>query len=162
MGKLKSRDEIARIGEELRKKGKKIVTVNGSFDILHIGHIRMLQEAKMQGDVLIVGLNSDASIKQYKSKDRPINPAWARAGMLEAMECVDYITIFNETDPRKLLEVIKPDVHVNGPEWGGKECIEADVVRKHGGKVYVSHKVEGFSTTKMIEKIVNVYGKKKC
>lgn len=161
MGKLKTREEIAKIVEELRKEGKSIVTVNGSFDILHIGHIRMLEEAKQQGDLLIVGLNSDSSVKQYKSKDRPINPEGARAGMLEALECVDYITIFDETDPRALLEAIKPDVHVNGPEWGGQDCIEAETVRKHGGRIHVSKKVKGFSTTAMIEKILKVYGKKK-
>ncbi len=157
--KIKTREEIRQIAQNLRKQGKKIATINGSFDILHVGHIKMLQEAKKQGDVLILGLNSDSSIKQYKSKDRPINPQEARAEMLAALECIDYITIFDETDPIALLDVIRPDIHVNGSEYG-HDCIERPIVEKHGGKIHIVKLVDGYSTTKMIEKIMKVYGNK--
>lgn len=156
--KLKTREELKKIIEDLKKKGRKIVTINGSFDILHVGHIRMLQEAKAQGDVLVVGLNSDSSIKQYKSEDRPVNPQEDRAEMIAALACVDYITIFDETDPIALLDVIKPDIHVNGSEYG-YDCIERPTVEKHDGKIHIVKLVEGYSTTNMIDKIIKAYGK---
>jgi len=159
MGKIKTRKELVNIVKKLRKDGKKIVTINGSYDILHIGHIRMLEEAKKQGDVLIVGVNSDNSVKQYKGKDRPINPEESRAGLIAALEVVDYVTIFNEPDPRALLEAIKPDVHVNGPEWGGQHCIEAEVVKKNGGRLHIVNRVGNYSTTNIIKKILKAYGK---
>ncbi|GAG14983.1 unnamed protein product, partial [marine sediment metagenome] len=101
MNKIKTFEEIKEIAPKLKSEGKKIVTTNGSFDLLHIGHVKSLQKAKEYGDILIVGLNSDSSIKQYKSKDRPIVGQKERAEMLAALECVDYVVIFDETDPRK-------------------------------------------------------------
>ncbi|MBI4439879.1 adenylyltransferase/cytidyltransferase family protein [Candidatus Woesearchaeota archaeon] len=151
--KLKNRNEIAEIAEKLKKEGRKIVTCNGAFDILHLGHIKFLEEAKSQGDVLIVGLNSDASIKRYKSKDRPINNQDSRAAVISALEMVDYVVIFDEDDPRKLLEAIKPDVHCNGEEYG-ENCIEAETVRKYGGRVHLIKKYKGLSTTGMLNRII--------
>jgi len=150
--KIKTIDEIKKIVEKLKKDGKKIVTCNGVFDILHIGHIKFLEEAKKQGNILIVGLNSDSSVKLNKEQSRPINTEENRANVLAAIEYVNYITIFSEKDPRRLLEVIKPNVHVNGEEYG-KNCLEADTVKKHGGKIHLVKNFGGFSTTKLINKI---------
>ena len=150
--KIKTRQEIIEIADRLRKDGKKIVTCNGSFDIMHIGHIKFLQEARAQGDALIVGLNSDASVKKYKSSDRPINPQEYRAELLAALECVDYVTTFDETEPIAFLSAVKPDVHVNG--------IEAETVRENGGRLHLVPLFKDFSTTNMIKKLIKVYGEK--
>jgi rfaE bifunctional protein nucleotidyltransferase chain/domain len=161
--KIKTRQEIEAVVSQLRKKGKKIVAINGSFDLLHVGHIRLLQEAKGQGDVLIVGLNSDSSVREWKKlmnyKDwasRPLIPQDYRAEMLAALESVDYVTIFDEPNPIPLLEVIKPDVFVNGADYG-ENCIEAQTVRRHGGRVHIVKLYEGFSTSKLIRKIVDLH-----
>ncbi len=137
-------------------KGKKIVTCNGSFDVFHYGHLYFLQQAKKQGDVLVVLLNSDASIKKYKSEDRPINNQDDRAKVLAALECVDYVTIFDDEDPRRLLDQIKPNVHVNGEEYG-EDCIEAETIKKNGGKLHLVKRIPGLSTTSLIEKIKKTY-----
>lgn len=158
MNKIKTRDEIREIADELRKQGKKIVTCNGAFDLIHIGHLKFLQEAKALGDVLIVGLNSDKSIKQYKSKDRPFIPEQYRAELISGFECVDYITIFDETVPMPFIESVKPDVHVNGEDYG-YDCIEKPIVEKYGGKIYIVKNYKDFSTSKLIQKIMDVYGK---
>jgi D-glycero-beta-D-manno-heptose 1-phosphate adenylyltransferase len=136
----------------LKKEGKTIATLNGSFDLLHAGHLHMIYEASRQGDVLIVALNSDNSIKQYKSPHRPIIPLEYRLQMMAALGFVTYVTWFEETDPRKLLNMIQPSVHVNGSEYG-ENCIEADVVRSHGGKIYIVQLLPGLSTTDIIKKI---------
>ena len=154
--KIKTREEINKIAEDLRKKGKTIVTTNGSFDMLHIGHVKFLQEAKQQGDVLIVGLNSDSSVKENKGEERPINNEENRALVLAALECVDYVVVFDEKTPLKLMEVIRPNVHVNGEEYG-EDCIEAPIVKKFGGKIHLVKKYKDFSTTKLIEKIKNQF-----
>ena len=156
--KIKTRNEIKHVVGELKKQGKKIVTCNGSFDILHIGHIKFLQEAKAQGDILIVGLNSDSSIKKYKSKDRPINDQQSRAEMLAALEAVDYVTLFDETNPITLLEMIKPHIHCNGEEYG-ENCVEAPTVIGNGGRIHIIKNYKGFSTTQLIKKILSVYQK---
>lgn len=157
--KIKSREEIVKIVADLRKNGKKIVTTNGSFDILHVGHVLFLQEAKSQGDVLIVGLNTDDSVRRWKKhvgyadwKNRPLNPQDARAEMMAALECVDYVTLFDETDCLAFVESIKPDVHVNGSEYGA-DCIEAPIVKKYGGRVHIVKLVGGYSTSNLIKKI---------
>jgi len=154
--KIKTRKEIGKIVSKLRKENKKIVTCNGAFDLLHIGHIKFLQEAKEQGDILIVGLNSDSSIKRYKDKKRPILSEKYRAEILAALGCVDFVTIFSEKDPRPLLRIIKPDVHVNGIEYG-EECIESKVVKKYGGRLHLVPMFKDFSTTNLIKKILRVY-----
>lgn len=137
---------------EIRKSGKTIATLNGSFDLLHAGHLKMIHEASEQGDVLILALNSDASIKKYKSPLRPIVSLQHRLEMVAALEFVDYVTDFDETDPIALLEKIKPDIHNNGSEYG-EECVEAEVVKKHGGKIHIVKLVPGLSTSNLIEKI---------
>ncbi len=154
--KMVERKDIAGLAETLRKQGKKIVTTNGSFDVMHAGHMRYLQKAKEQGDVLIVGLNSDSSIKQNKGENRPIIPQDQRAFMLSSIGFVDYVVIFEETDPRALLSEIKPDVHVNGAEYGGK-CIEAETVKKNGGRLVLIERSDDLSTTEIVKRILKVY-----
>lgn len=150
--KLHRLDGLVPIVKELKVQGKKIVTLNGAFDILHVGHLKILEEAKKQGDALIVGLNSDASVKMNKGSGRPMNNEQDRATMLGALEYVDYVVIFNEKDPRALLSTIKPDVHVNGSDYG-EQCIEAEVVKENGGRIHVVKLIDGYSTTKLIQKI---------
>lgn len=152
MNKIKKINEIEEIVKELKKQGKKIVTCNGCFDILHAGHIKFLTEAKQQGEILIVGLNSDQSVKENKGSSRPINNENDRATVLAALETVDYITIFNEKTPIQLLERIKPNIHVNGEEYG-ENCIEAETVRKNGGRIYLINLIKGYSTSNIIKRI---------
>jgi rfaE bifunctional protein nucleotidyltransferase chain/domain len=160
--KIKTREEIIKISEELKKQRGKIVTTNGSFDILHFGHIQFLQEAKKQGDILIIGLNTDESVKRWKKhigykdwKDRPINDQKTRSGMLAALECVDYVTLFDETECIPFIESVKPDIHVNGSEYG-KDCIEAKTVKKYGGKIHIIKIIGNYSTTNLIKKIIKL------
>jgi D-glycero-beta-D-manno-heptose 1-phosphate adenylyltransferase len=156
--KIVDRSKLRELVEALRREGKKIVTANGSYDVLHYGHIRTLQEAKQQGDVLIVGLNSDSSIKQYKSALRPINTQDHRAELMVALDCVDYVFVFDDTVPMPFLEDVKPDVHCNGVEYG-EECIEAETVKKYGGRIHLTGRY--FSTTQMIEKMMHAYEQEK-
>lgn len=141
---------IGNLAKQLKESEKKIVTINGTFDILHIGHEKILKEAKEQGDVLIVGVNSDLSVKENKGEKRPINNEKSRAKMLANFDFVDYVVVFNEKTPIEVLDEIKPNIHVNGSEYG-EECIEAETVKKNGGKIHVVKLVEGHSTTKIIE-----------
>ncbi len=136
----------------IRKSGRTIATLNGSFDLLHAGHLKIIHEAKKQADCLIMALNTDRSIQDYKSPDRPLIALEHRLEMVAALEAVDYVTWFDETDPCKLLSVIQPDVHINGSEYG-KDCIEADTVRKYGGKIHIVSLVPGLSTSQIIKKI---------
>jgi rfaE bifunctional protein nucleotidyltransferase chain/domain len=137
---------------ELRRAHKKIATLNGSFDLMHAGHLQIIYEASLQADLLIVALNSDDSIKAYKSKDRPIVSLPYRLQLMAALQFVDYVTWFDETDPIALLDIIKPDVHVNGAEYG-QQCIEAETVKKHGGRIHIVELVPGLSTSEIIKKI---------
>lgn len=137
----------------LKTEGKTIATLNGSFDLMHAGHLEMISIASDQADVLIVALNTDASIQQYKSSSRPIIPLDCRLKMMAALEMVDYVTWFDETDPCRILAQIKPHVHVNGAEYG-ENCIEAETVKAHGGKIHIVSLVPGLSTSQIIKKIV--------
>ncbi len=147
--KVKTQKEIAKIVKGLKRKNKKIVTCNGSFDILHQGHLQRLREAKRQGDILIVCLNSDKSVRAYKGSGRPINSQAVRANNLTDLEYVDYVVIFNEINPKKILSKIKPDIHCVGRDWG-KDCVEREVVEKNGGEIYVCKWLKGFSSSKLI------------
>ena len=153
--KLIDPKQLARKRDEIRREGKTLATLNGSFDLMHAGHLHMIFEASKVADVLIVALNTDASIKQYKSPLRPIIPLEYRIEMMSALEFVDFVTWFDETDPRKLLDKIRPDVHVNGTEYG-ENCIEADVVRKHGGRIHIVGLIPGLSTTQITKKIEQI------
>ncbi|MEK7080237.1 MAG: D-glycero-beta-D-manno-heptose 1,7-bisphosphate 7-phosphatase [Patescibacteria group bacterium] len=154
--KIKSQKEIIRIAENLKKKGKKVVTYNGSFDILHLGHIKSLEEAKAQGDILIVLSNSDNSIRNYKGPNHPTNPETHRAEVLSAIGYVDYVVNFDELNPKEILKKIKPDVYCNGSDWG-KNCIERAVVEENGGKIHILKWQEGFSTSNLMKKIIGTY-----
>lgn len=156
--KIKTQKDIIEISKELKQQGKKVVTFNGSFDLLHAGHILALQEAKTQGDVLIVALNSDKSVQSYKGPHRPIVLQKERALQLAALECVDYIVLFDEINSIKILDKIKPDIHCNGADWG-KNCVEREIVEKNNGKIHISKWTKGLSTTNLIKKILEVYQK---
>ncbi len=134
------------------KETKTLVSINGSFDLLHAGHLEILKKAKEQGDCLIVALNTDASIKRYKGESRPLIPLKYRLQMLSALSFVDHVTWFEEDDPRKVLSLIKPHVHVNGSEYG-EECLEAKTVQDNGGKIHIVQLIPGLSTSQIIEKI---------
>lgn len=144
---------IAKVAQELKKQNKKIITTNGCFDILHLGHIRYLQEARQMGDKLIVGVNSDASVKKLKGEGRPVNGELSRAEVLAALESVDYVTIFQEDTPVKLLSLIQPNIHVKGGDYTGKELPEKQVVESGGGKIQFVSFTEGHSTTGLLASI---------
>lgn len=156
--KLIPQSKIKALINNLKKQNKVVVTYNGSFDVLHAGHIGSLLEAKAQGDVLIVPLNSDQSVKSYKGHSRPIISEKERALQLATLECVDYVVLFNETNCIKILDKIKPDIHCNGRDWG-KNCVEREIVEKNGGKIYILSWTQGLSTTKLIQKIIDLYKK---
>lgn len=145
-------EELEREVDHLREQGKRIITLNGSFDLMHAGHLQIIFEASQLEGVLIVALNTDSSIQKYKSPKRPIIPLEYRMQMMAALEFVDYVTWFDETDPRRILSVIKPDIHVNGVEYG-ENCIEADTVKANGGKIHLVQLVPGLATTNIIKKI---------
>jgi D-beta-D-heptose 7-phosphate kinase/D-beta-D-heptose 1-phosphate adenosyltransferase len=147
--RLVPRRSLAQLAATLRARGKRVVTINGSFDVLHAGHLHILNEARKQGDVLVVGLNSDASVKSYKGPGRPIVPERRRAEMLLALRMVDYVHIFDEADPIPFLTEIKPDVHVNGSEYG-HDCIEAETVRAGGGQVFIVERIPDLSTSGLL------------
>jgi rfaE bifunctional protein nucleotidyltransferase chain/domain len=140
-----------RIGE-LRRGGKTLATLNGSFDLLHAGHLYILHQASLQADILVVALNSDRSIQAYKSPKRPIISLEHRLSMMAALTFVDYVTSFEETDPCALLAKIRPDVHVNGAEYG-LECIEAKTVLAHGGRIHLVDRVASLATSEVIKKV---------
>jgi rfaE bifunctional protein nucleotidyltransferase chain/domain len=159
--KIVGRNQLASIVHEVRTQGKIIVTTNGSFDLLHVGHVNMLQEAKSLGDVLIVGMNSDTGVKRYKGSARPLCPQNHRARMLAALECTDYVTIFDELTPIPLLEIIQPDIHVNSPEHG-LECVEREVVERHGGRIHLAQLIEGMSTSQLLSGICESMAHDSC
>lgn len=137
--------------DRLRADGKKIVFSNGCFDIIHIGHVRYLRETRKLGDVLIIGLNSDSSVKRLKPK-RPINPESQRAEVLSSLEMVDYVTIFDEDTPYELIKYLRPDVLVKGGDWKKEDIVGSDIVPEVHSLPYI----EGISTTEMVERIKNL------
>ena len=139
--------------KKLKEKNKKIVLTNGCFDILHAGHITYLSKAKSLGDALVIGLNSDTSVKELKGKSRPIVPQKNRAIVLAALESVDFVVIFNELTPAKLIKAIKPDVLVKGGDWKKENIVGSNFVESYGGKVKTLPYVKGLSTRGLINKI---------
>lgn len=153
-GEVVPRGRLASLVATLRSQGKRIVTTNGVFDLLHVGHVRYLQQARTFGDVLIVGVNSDASARRLnKGPLRPLVPDVERAEMLTALRCVDYVTLFDEDDPCALLETIRPDVHVKGGDYTPDRLVEREIVERYGGRVVVGLHVPGRSTTRLIRAI---------
>lgn len=153
MEKLIEKENLDNIIKKLKSENKKIVFTNGCFDILHAGHVRYLKESKKFGDILIVGLNSDVSVKKIKGESRPINPEMDRAEVLAGLEAVSYIVLFDETSPVKLLEEIKPDIYTKGADYTVETLPEAKIVLSYGGKIEFIKFLEGRSTTKIIDKI---------
>jgi rfaE bifunctional protein nucleotidyltransferase chain/domain len=153
-GKIKSAREISRIASRAHAAGLKVVTTNGSFDLLHVGHVRILERARKEGDLLVVLLNSDSSVMHLKGPARPILPQHERAEMLSAIQWVDYVVIFNEDTPLKLISKIKPDVHVKGGSWKTERvAAEQKLVKSWGGKRKSFPMIGNYSTTKLIERI---------
>ena len=150
--KIVSRADIGKIMEKLREGGKKVVTTNGCFDILHAGHVEYLETARGFGDMLIVCLNTDDSVKRFKGKERPINTERNRAIVLAGLQSVDFVVSFDEDDPRAILSEIKPDIHVKGGDYEADKLPETKVVQEGGGEVRIVPLVRGFSTTALIEK----------
>ncbi len=151
--KLLSAPEMADERQRLKAAGRQLVFTNGTFDLLHSGHVVYLDWARRQGDALCVGLNSDRSVRSYKAPGRPVNPQAARARVLAALECVDYVVIFDENEPANLIAKLLPDVLVKGRDWAhyvsGREFVE-----KNGGRVALADIEQGFSTSAMIARIV--------
>lgn len=152
--------EILEIVEKARKSGKKIVTTNGCFDILHVGHVRLLEFSKGLGDMLVVGLNSDSSIKRIKGNKRPIVNEMERASMLASLSAVDYVVLFDEPTSIPLLEKIRPHVHVKGSDRKMHEIVERETVEQNGGRVILFNIVSGVSTTNLINRILELYDRK--
>ena len=154
---MKSLPELRSICKQLKIEGKKIVFTNGCFDLVHAGHIDYLSKAKEMGDVLIVGLNSDNSVTRIKGKKRPILNEDERAFILSNMKAVDYVILFDEDTPQKLIEELMPDILVKGEDWAIDDIVGADVVLANGGKVKNIKFVNDQSTSKIIEKIIASY-----
>lgn len=153
MGQLVKRENIRDIVKEIQCKGQTVVTTNGCFDVLHVGHVRYLTQTKTYADYSIVLLNSDKSVRSIKGEGRPINNENDRAEVLCALSCVDYVVLFDEDSPRDLIEEIKPDVHTKGADYSVETLPEADVIIKNGGRIEFITFVEGKSSSNTIEKM---------
>jgi len=160
-GRLISVSELKRLRKGWKNIGKKVVFTNGCFDLIHIGHIRYLSCAKCLGDYLVVGLNTDSSVRRIKGRKRPLMPEKERAEILCALWFVDYVVMFDEDTPERLIKEIEPDVLVKGADWGLDKIVGADYVLKKGGEVRRIDFVKGRSTSKLIEKVVRLYCKNK-
>ncbi len=148
-----SKQLIEKLTKNLRRRKKKIVFTNGVFDIIHYGHTDYLQKAKTLGDILIVGLNTDSSIKKFKAKDRPVQSQNDRAKILTALEAVEYVIMFSEETPERLIKMVKPDILVKGADYKISEIVGANFVKSYGGIVKRIRLAKGRSTTAIIKKI---------
>ncbi len=158
--KIKTIPEITALAGELRESGSRIVFTNGCFDILHYGHALYLQEAAAMGDVLVVGVNGDASVRRLKGDSRPVVPQDYRAAMVAALQSVDFVVLFDGDTPYDLIKAVRPDVLVKGGDWSREEIVGADVVEAGGGKVASLDFVDGFSTSSIIDKIIRSCSKR--
>ena len=160
MGEVIDRAALVAVRARLRADGHRVVLTNGVFDLLHVGHLRYLRAARAKGDLLIVGVNDDASVQRYKGPRRPIVPAAERAELVAGLACVDYVTIFGEDTAIELVRALQPDVYVKGGDYaapgatGGKPLPEAEVVRAHGGQVAIVPLVPDASSTSLIERVL--------
>jgi rfaE bifunctional protein nucleotidyltransferase chain/domain len=153
INKLKKLSELKAIVEKAKKKGGKIVFANGCFDILHVGHVRYLTEAKRLGDILIVAINSDSSARRLKGNGRPVTQEKERAEIIAALECTDYVTLFDEPDVSKLLLTLKPDIHAKGTDYTEDTVPEVKTVRSYGGRVAITGDKKERSSTEIIGKL---------
>lgn len=156
--KIVSRNKILPIVQGLKKKHLKVVFTNGCFDLMHPGHIALLSRAKAAGDILIVGMNSDASVRRIKGDKRPIVPQQARSIVLAGLACVDYVVIFDESTPLELISAIKPDILVKGADWKAADIVGRDVVLQNKGKIVRIKLKKGYSTTQIIKTILEKCG----
>ena len=155
--KIKTLARMKAIVARLKRQGKKVVFTNGCFDILHVGHVRYLRKAKQRGDVLVIGVNTDRSVKKIKGEKRPVVPEKERAEILSALESVDYIVLFDEPNPLRLIEALRPNVLVKGADWPKSRIVGREIVEKIGGRVVRIPLVAGASSTGVIEKIIKAY-----
>ncbi|MEM7828584.1 MAG: D-glycero-beta-D-manno-heptose 1-phosphate adenylyltransferase [Candidatus Aenigmatarchaeota archaeon] len=155
--KIKSLDELKMIRERLKMEGKKLVFTNGCFDLIHIGHIRYLKMAKQFGDLLVVAINSDSSVRKIKGIKRPVIPQDERAEIIASLEFVDFVTVFDEPDPYNLIKELRPDFLIKGGDWKPEEIVGSDIVKAYGGSVISLPYLEGHSTSQIIERIVSLY-----
>ena len=146
---------LSGILERLRSQKNKIVFTNGCFDILHKGHMRYLKKAASLGDVLVIGLNSDRSVRAIKGPRRPINCELDRAEILAALDFVDYVTVFDEETPQKLIETLKPDILVKGGDWKIRDIVGADFIKSRGGRIVRIPFIKGYSTSSLIERLLD-------
>lgn len=151
--KIKKISQLVKIIKTLQKKGKEIVFTNGCFDILHYGHVQYLEIAKTKGDILVLGLNSDSSVRKIKGKNRPIVNQTDRSKILAGLESVDFLVIFNETTPLKTIQKVKPDILIKGGDWKTDNIVGGDFVKSYGGKVETIKLAPGRSTTNIIKRI---------
>ncbi|HET7100389.1 MAG TPA: D-glycero-beta-D-manno-heptose 1-phosphate adenylyltransferase [Terriglobia bacterium] len=155
-GKRIPRAEAAALGERLRQEGRQVVFANGCFDLFHVGHVRYLEGARQQGDVLVVGVNSDLSVRQLKGEGRPLLPEDARAELLAAMECVDYVVIFDDLTAENILRDLRPDVHSKGTDYTEATVPEREVVRSWGGRVAIVGDPKDHSTRDVLARIAQL------
>ncbi|MCX5850844.1 MAG: D-glycero-beta-D-manno-heptose 1-phosphate adenylyltransferase [Deltaproteobacteria bacterium] len=155
MKHILTRQTLKRKVDVHRKQGRAIVFTNGCFDVLHAGHVRYLAEAKKRGDILVLGLNSDRSVRLLKGRGRPIVPEGERALVMASLKSVDYVTIFDEETPLALIELLQPDIIVKGGDWAGKDVVGGASVKQWGGRVVIIPYVPGLSTTNIIKKILS-------
>jgi len=151
--KIKKIKELERIVAASKNRGEKVVFTNGCFDVLHLGHIKYLKQAKSLGDKLVVALNSDASVRKLKGKGRPLFSQRARATLVAALECVDYVIIFGKSTPLGLIKALRPDVLVKGSDWRRRDIIGRDFINSYGGKVVCARFVKGYSSSAIISRI---------
>jgi D-beta-D-heptose 7-phosphate kinase/D-beta-D-heptose 1-phosphate adenosyltransferase len=151
--KVWAREALAQELDRRRRLGQRVAFTNGCFDVLHAGHVQYLQEARAQADLLVVGLNSDASVRALKGPSRPVNSAEARAQVLAALEAVDYLTVFDESTPLELIRALRPDVLVKGADYRPDEVVGADLVASYGGRVHLAALREGYSTTRLLQRL---------
>jgi D-beta-D-heptose 7-phosphate kinase/D-beta-D-heptose 1-phosphate adenosyltransferase len=151
--KVVDRETIATVAETARRDGKRVVFTNGCFDLLHVGHVRYLAAARDAGDLLIVGINSDASVRRLKGPARPLVDETARAEVIAALAAVDWVTVFDEDTPAELVRRVQPDVIAKGGDWTPETVVGRDVVEARGGRVLIIPVVEGFSTTELAARI---------
>ena len=151
--KIKSLAALARVAHRAKSLGRTVVITNGCFDLLHAGHVKLLERAKRQGDLLIVALNSDRSVKALKGARRPVVTHRDRALLLAALESVDYVTIFNELTPSRVVARLRPDVLIKGADWGASQIVGREIVERSGGKVVRVPLLKGHSTSQLIERV---------
>jgi len=155
--KIKTVEQLKKITARLKSEGRRIVFTNGCFDILHYGHVKYLQDARRKGDALIVALNSDASVRRIKGDKRPLVNQKDRARIIASLASVDFVTLFNEDTPLKVIQALKPSILVKGADWKKNTIVGKDIVTRYGGKVTTITFVKNYSTTNLIRKIAETF-----